>query len=231
MVHGQVSDRERRIELMNADYFSHSRGEILEYLPKDSRRFFELGCGTGATLRLIKDWLGNPEGLWLAGAELNTEMAATAREVADQVWTGDVEILDLSDEVLTGSVDVILCLDVLEHLVDPWSMVRKITPMLKPGGILIASIPNVRHWKFIRNLLFRADFNYRDSGLLDRTHLRFFVKDTAIELVTCGGLRLHKAVPSRKFEFMDMRWLLQKITGGRLEELLVKQYLYVAKMP
>lgn len=214
---------------MSSDYFGRSRGEVLAYVPRQSRRVLELGCGNGTTLGLVKDWLASPEGLWLAGVELNTDMAVIAREVADQVWTGNVELLNFTDEIQPGSLDVVLCLDVLEHLVDPWSMVRKLTPLLKPGGRLIASIPNVRHWKFIRNLLFKADFNYRDAGLLDRTHLRFFVKKTAIELVTCGGLHLHDAAPTRPFKAMDIRWLLLKVTGNRMEELLVKQYLYIAE--
>ena len=214
---------------MSSEYFGRSRGEVLPYVPHESRRVLELGCGSGATLESVKNWLGAPDGLWLAGVEINAMMAEAARGVANQVWIGDVEALDFAAEIQPGSLDLILCLDVLEHLVDPWGMVRKLTPLLKPGGRLIASIPNVRHWKFIWNLLFHADFNYRDSGLLDRTHLRFFVKKTAAELVTCGGLRLYGVIPTRQFKPVDMRWLLQKITGSRLEELLVKQYLYVAE--
>jgi 2-polyprenyl-3-methyl-5-hydroxy-6-metoxy-1,4-benzoquinol methylase len=229
MVQETDSSRETGARKMNADYFGHSRGEVLAYVPRESRRILEVGCGDGASLGLVKEWLDSPEGLWLAGVEINDEIAEKASKVANQIWVGNVETLSFFEEIEASSLDVILCLDVLEHLVDPWDMVRKLTPLLKPNGRLIASIPNIRHWKFIRNLLFRADFNYRDAGLLDRTHLRFFVKKTAIELITCGGLRLVDAAPTREFKPVDMRWLLQKITGNRIEELLVKQYLYVAQ--
>lgn len=214
---------------MSIDYFGRARAEVIPCLPSGARRVLELGCGNGATLEAVKECLGAPDGMWLAGVELNSAMAAVAHRIADRVWVGNAEELDFADEIEPKSLDAILCLDVLEHLVDPWKTVRRLSTLLKPGGRLIASIPNVRHWKFIWNLLFKADFRYRDSGLLDRTHLRFFVKSTACELVTCGGLRLYAALPSRPFMPMDVRWLLQKVTANRLEELLVKQYLYVAE--
>ena len=214
---------------MSGEYFGRARLEALDHLPGRVERVLELGCGTGATLAAVKDHLGYPGTLWLAGAEISEAAAEEARGVVDQLWVGDVERSAFDTEIEPGSLDVILCLDVLEHLVDPWAMVARLTPLLRPGGRLIASIPNVRHWKFIHGLLFKGDFRYRDAGLLDRTHLRFFVKKTAIELVTGAGLELQAAVPTRPFKPMDARWLLQKSSAGLLEELLVKQYVYVAK--
>ena len=214
---------------MSGEYFGRARMEALDHLPERVERVLELGCGTGATLAALRERLGNPPGLWLGGAEISEEAAAEAEKVTDRLWTGDVEGLTLDRDIEPGSLDVILCLDVLEHLVDPWTMVRRLTPLLRPGGRLIVSLPNIRHWKFISGLLFRGDFHYRDAGLLDRTHLRFFVKETALELLSVGGLTPTAAVPTRPFEAPDMRWFLLKLSANRLEQLLVKQYLFVAE--
>ena len=82
-----------------------------------------------------------------------------------------------------------------------------------PGGRLILSVPNIRHWKFVWRLIARGDFTYRDAGLLDRTHLRFFVRRTAIELATCGGLELVAATSAQGWRFPEPRWWLARLSG------------------
>jgi 2-polyprenyl-3-methyl-5-hydroxy-6-metoxy-1,4-benzoquinol methylase len=89
-----------------------------------------------------------------------------------------------------GPFSVILCLDVLEHLVDPWACVRALERHLRSGGALIASIPNVAHLSVSAALLFRGRWRLVEAGIMDRTHLRFFTKDTAIELLQSGSLKV-----------------------------------------
>ena len=96
---------------------------------------------------------------------------------------------------------------------------------------MIVSVPNIRHWKFIWRLFARGDFAYRDAGLLDRTHLRFFVRSTAVELATCGGLKLVAAVSAQTWPIPDARWLASRLTGGALDEVMAKQWLIVAERP
>ena len=209
-------------------YFSTARDEIFPHLPDKITRLLDLGCGTGATVAAIKDLAGQTP-FWAGGVELDPSAAASAATVMDRIWAGDAEADAFDQEIEAGSLDVILCLDVLEHLADPWAMVRRLSPLLKPGGRLIVSLPNIRHYKFIVGLLFRGDFHYRDAGLLDRTHLRFFVRQTAIELVTTGGLTLSHCGPSRPFRPMEVRRFLLAASFGGLEPLLTKQYVLVAK--
>jgi hypothetical protein len=108
-------------------------------------------------------------------------------------------------------------------------MVRRLSPLLAPSGRLILSVPNIRNWKFLWRLAAKGDFRYRDAGVLDRTHLRFFVRDTAIELATCGGLTLVAAVNAHPFTPPDARFFLSRAGGGRLEALLAKQWLVIAE--
>jgi 2-polyprenyl-3-methyl-5-hydroxy-6-metoxy-1,4-benzoquinol methylase len=149
---------------------------------------------------------------WAGGVELFPDAAENARSVLDQVWCGDLEATSFETAIAPASLDVILCLDVLEHLVDPWTVVKRLSPLLKTDGRLIISIPNIRNWKFIRKLLMNGDFHYRDAGLLDRTHLRFFVRDTAIELAEAGGLKVSYAGNAHPWKPLDMRNILYHVS-------------------
>jgi len=135
---------------------------------------------------------------------------------------GDIENLELPFP--PASFDTILLLDILEHLVDPWAAVAKLTPLLRPRGTMIASIPNVRYYKVVLPLLLRGEWTLRDNGILDRTHLRFFVKETAIDLMTSSGLRLDSVTPTG-VEKGRKKWLLNRLSGGLLQPFLEYQYL------
>ncbi|MHB8846669.1 MAG: class I SAM-dependent methyltransferase, partial [Nitrospirota bacterium] len=116
---------------MSEHYFSIVRSEILPLLPERTARTLEVGCGSGNTLA----WLRQVRTIeWLGGVEVSSEAAESARRNINQVWQGNIEILDLPIEA--ASLDLVLCLDVLEHLVDPWSVVRRLSGYLRPGGAL-----------------------------------------------------------------------------------------------
>lgn len=211
---------------MTERYFGTARLEILPHLPQRVGRMLDVGCGTGATVAAVK---ALHQVAWAGGVEIVAEEAVRAREVCDQVWTANIENERLEAGIPAGSLDLILCLDVLEHLADPWSVVDRLTPLLAPGGRLIVSVPNIRNWKFIRNLLFKGDFHYRSSGLLDRTHLRFFVRPTAVALAEHGGLKARFVGGAQPWTGADMRRILSAVTFGGLDDLMVKQWLVVAE--
>ena len=210
-----------------SDYFSHARREILPHLPSRIEKCLDIGCGNGTTSAFVRHL--HPEVTWSGGVELFPDAAENARSVLDQVWCGDLEATSFETAIAPASLDVILCLDVLEHLVDPWTVVKRLSPLLKTDGRLIISIPNIRNWKFIRKLLMNGDFHYRDAGLLDRTHLRFFVRDTAIELAEAGGLKVSYAGNAHPWKPLDMRNILYHISMCGLEDLMIKQFMIVAK--
>jgi 2-polyprenyl-3-methyl-5-hydroxy-6-metoxy-1,4-benzoquinol methylase len=124
-----------------------------------------------------------------------------------------------------GPFDTILCLDVLEHLVDPWRLVEQLHQGLSPGGVLIASLPNVRHYRVSGGLLFRGRWELQDAGICDRTHLRFFVRATAIDLLTHSGLVLEDVatpLPERRRRLVH---LFRRITFGRFDDLTSIRYI------
>jgi len=211
---------------MTTCYYATARREILPFLPAKLGRLLDLGCGTGATISLVKEARAVA---WAGGVELDGPSAVAARAVCDRLWVGDATTQAFDAEIAPASLDLVLCLDVLEHLVDPWAMIRRLSPLIAPAGRLILSVPNIRNWKFIWRLAFGGDFHYRDAGLLDRTHLRFFVRSTAIELATSAGLHLVAAENAQPLAFPDVRYLLSRASFGRLDELLAKQWLVVAE--
>ena len=178
-------------DVKEGDYFDRVRKDIFSLLPLQSERIIELGCGTGATLKHLKD---TGRCTWACGIEQHHDAAEIARLTLDCVIEGDIEKIELP--VGTASIDVVLCLDVLEHLVDPWTVVHKLDRLLRPGGVIIASIPNVRNLQVLLPLMIRGKWNYTDAGILDRTHLRFFTRDTALQLMECSGLKVDSVTAS-----------------------------------
>jgi 2-polyprenyl-3-methyl-5-hydroxy-6-metoxy-1,4-benzoquinol methylase len=168
---------------MKNQYYEYTRKEILPLLPDNPSKVLEIGCGAGNTLV----WLKNLKHCtWIGGVEISPEAAKIARERLDAVYSVDIEQNDLP--IQESTLDLILCLDVLEHMIDPWEVVGRLHKLLKPGGAFIASIPNIRNHKVLFPLLFKGEWDYTDAGILDKTHLRFFVRETAIHLVGSSGL-------------------------------------------
>ncbi len=210
---------------MTNRYFGTARREILPWLPQTCERVLEVGCGTGATLAAIRE---TKPVSYALGVEPDESSANLAKANFDHVITSFVEDAPIEANAQAESLDLILCLDVLEHLVDPWATVKRLTPLLKTGGRMIVSLPNIRNWKFIRGLFFKGSFRYTDAGLLDRTHLRFFVRETAIELIECGGLKLVDCVDAKDYSPFEFRKILMTLTAGGMSDLLAKQYIIVA---
>ena len=166
-------------------YFSNPRFDILPLLPDKVDKVLEVGCGHGATLEWLKVIRNSKK---VVGVELFPDAALIAYDKLDMVIQGNIETIELPFE--PDEFDMILCLDVLEHLVDPWAVIKRLTVLIKPGGSLISSIPNVKHHSVMLPLLFDGKWDYVQAGVLDKTHIRFFTRKTAIELVESGGLKV-----------------------------------------
>lgn len=170
-------------------YFDNVRRDIAPLLPAQAGAVLEVGCGAGATLQWLKS---EGRATRTVGIELFPDAAERARGRIDELLQGNAETLfstPLPAHFAPASFDLVLCLDVLEHMVDPWAFVSRVQALMKPGAVLIASIPNVRHLRVVLPLLLAGRWRYEESGILDRTHLRFFTRDSAMALVSPPGLR------------------------------------------
>ncbi|MFN8035243.1 MAG: class I SAM-dependent methyltransferase [Acidimicrobiia bacterium] len=145
------------------------------------KRVLDVGCASG--------YLGAAlarRGCRVVGIELDAMDAAEAKNVLDDVVIGDVEEMDLVTAFGEGSFDVVVLADILEHLKDPTRVLRQARAILRPGGFVVASIPNVAHGS-VRLALLHGEFTYQPTGLLDETHLRWFTRRSVEELFRdCG---------------------------------------------
>ena len=120
--------------------------------------------------------------------------AEQAREHCERVIVGDLDSIELGRVFEDERFDVAVFGDVLEHLKDPAAMLRQVQDVLAPGGFVVASIPNVAHGA-IRLALLRGDFEYRELGLLDATHLHMFTKDSVEALFRDAGFAISEMQP------------------------------------
>lgn len=165
-------------------YFGNERREMLPFVPLEARRVLELGCGEGRFGALLK--ARQTVEVW--GVETHPAAALAAGQRLDRVISGDVN--EIWAKLPEGSFDVVVLNDVLEHLEDPDACLRQVATRLKPEGLVVSSIPNVRYFRVLWDLLFRAKWEYADHGVLDRTHLRFFTSDSIRQLYAAHGFEL-----------------------------------------
>lgn len=151
------------------DYFRQERRDVEALVPKDVLKILDVGCGEGILGRRLLA-KGARE---VFGIELTPNVCEIAKENLTGAICGNIEKIDLPfDE---GYFDCMIFADVLEHLIDPQSMLKKLTKNLSDSGVIIASIPNVRYYGII-SMLAQGRWKYEDFGILDKTHLRFFTK-------------------------------------------------------
>src|SRR5450755_254012 len=212
------------------DYFSNIRVDIISLKPPNpAQRILEVGAGTGNTLVYIKE-------NGLAKEVMGVELMKIPGSNQENALIDKFQIANIENEDILASqeyFDVILCADVLEHLIDPWSAVDKISRYLKKDGLLIISIPNLREWRTIFRVVFKGEFNYQTAGgIMDRTHLRFFCKKNVSSLLTTDHLTpvycqpnfMLKTVPEGR-----KRKALNMLSFRLFEDFLTVQYLFIAK--
>lgn len=171
----------------SSDYYNNARRDIVAALPDDpTASILELGCGTGDTGALAsrKGKCGR-----YVGIEMFEPAALQARNVLTAVHVGDVSTVELP--YAPETFDALVMSEVLEHLVDPDSVLERLLSLIKPGGLVFASSPNVAHWRLVRNLVF-GRFDYEAAGVMDRTHLRWFTPTSYAAMFERAGVAVER---------------------------------------
>ncbi len=161
---------------MDDHYFFQRRGEIIALIPERRRRILEIGCGAGIFAASIE----GAEEIW--GIEPTAHAAEQAARRLFKVICAPFDIgkSELSEQYF----DIVICNDVIEHMHDHDYFFEEIKKFIAPGGVLIGSIPNVRYYYNIYNILFHKEWQYADLGILDKSHLRFFTENSLLKCLS-----------------------------------------------
>lgn len=171
-------------------YFGAARADYVDLLPADpNARILELGCGNGATGALA---LSHGKAGEYIGIEMFEPMARIAERALTRVHVGDVAQLDL--DYPPHYFDALIMSEVLEHLVDPYAVLARLVRLVRPGGLVMASSPNVGHWQVVAQLLV-GQFDYTDAGPMDRTHLRWFTASSYARMFKEAGVVVERVGP------------------------------------
>jgi len=220
-------------DVKEGDYYRQERKDVEALIPKEARRILDVGCGEGILgKRLLEKGVKE-----VVGVEIEQAVCEKARENLSMVVCGDIEKIDLPFE--ERYFDCIVFADILEHLKDPLSVVKKLKKHLKDSGVVVASIPNVRYYQVI-NMLVDGYWTYGDYGILDRTHLRFFTKKEILALFKNAGFEIttiagnvdpkyYTVCNSTPAEISFGRISLKDLSSEEIKDLFVFQYLIKAK--
>ncbi|AMM40511.1 Methyltransferase type 11 domain protein [Candidatus Desulfofervidus auxilii] len=220
-------------EPLDIDYYRQERKDVEALIPKEARRILDVGCGEGILgKRLLEKGVKE-----VVGVEIEQAVCEKARENLSIVICGNIEEIDLPFE--EKYFDCIVFADILEHLKDPLSVVKKLKKHLKDSGVVVASIPNVRYYQVI-NMLVDGYWTYGDYGILDRTHLRFFTKKEILALFKNAGFEIttiagnvdpkyYTVCNSTQAEISFGRISLKDLSSEEIKDLFVFQYLIKAR--
>jgi 2-polyprenyl-3-methyl-5-hydroxy-6-metoxy-1,4-benzoquinol methylase len=204
-------------------YYQNPRLDLLPYIPSQGPRLLDVGCGEGAFALMLKRERGYTEA-W--GMELDDKAAEIAATRLDRVLHGDV-VQTLND--LPDAFFNLVCMnDILEHLVWPEEFLKRLKPKLAQDARIFCSVPNIRQYRLLWNLLQHQDFEYTESGILDRTHLRFFTRKTFLSMLERAGYEpLSVAAPgtTKSWKFK----ILNALTLWRSEDMKTAQLYFLAK--
>jgi len=200
--------------------YDERRPEMVDLIPATVQTLLDVGCDTG-------------------------KFAQDLVEAGREIEISGIDPIDLKGEPETGysrrftgyypadlpadlRFDCLVFNDVLEHMPDPWESLRQSHDHVTPDGVIVASIPNVRSIRVLQPLLLRGEWEYADSGILDRTHLRFFTKSAIIDLFESTGWIVESIQPIRLIE--EGKWAtVNRITKSRLEDFLAERYAILAR--
>ena len=160
-------------------YNQYCRKEMMPLLPKQYSRVLEIGCGDGN----FRDNLSKEHEYW--GVEPVESTATIALKKLDKVLIGNYQ--EMLNQIPNDYFDLVICNDVIEHMVDHDEFLQSIKKKIKKDGYLVASIPNVRYLPNLFEIIIKKDWEYGNAGTLDRTHLRFFTKKSLNRTITDNG--------------------------------------------
>jgi 2-polyprenyl-3-methyl-5-hydroxy-6-metoxy-1,4-benzoquinol methylase len=210
-----------------SEYFQEERHEMLKYVPQESRIILDVGCSSGTFGQILK----SSRNIEVWGVELDRDSALDASQKLDKVINAAFSP-DLN--LPPKEFDCIVFNDVLEHLTDPWSALTYSKELLRDGGVIVSSIPNVRYFNNAWEFLVDKNWNYTDWGILDKTHLRFFTQKSILSMFDSLNYDIESIVGINPLNVLHPQHvrkfgLLNKLLLNNIEDMNYLQFAVVAR--
>jgi 2-polyprenyl-3-methyl-5-hydroxy-6-metoxy-1,4-benzoquinol methylase len=200
-------------------YYFNTRKEVLEHMPVGVKTLLDIGCGAGVFAGEVK----KRQNITVWGVELNENIAAQSGKNIDHLIVGDISAV--ACKLPDNYFDCITCNDILEHIYDPYEILRALKSKLTKSGILICSIPNVRFIRILKSVLFKKEWEYTESGIMDFTHIRFFTKASIIRMFDKLDYQVLDIIGINKRKMSLGFCVLNFIFAGLLEDTVFPQFL------
>jgi len=179
---------------------------MLKYIPEGTKTILEFGCGFGGFSTLVKEKLGIES--WAVEIEKNA--AQEAAKKLDKVINADAS--EALQQIPDDYFDCIVLFDILEHLIDPYSLLCSLKTKLTKTGVIVASIPNIRYYRAFVDFVIHGNWDYKEHGIMDKTHLRFFTyksisktfKQLGFEILELQGIH---PTSSRTYKLLNILFL------------------------
>jgi len=212
-------------------YYDKARPEMIGFIPLSCRRALDVGCAGGAFGALLK----KTRGIEVWGVEAVESAAAEAASKLDKVVHG---LFHPDTQLPQSHFDCIIFNDVIEHILDPAPVLQYAAQLLAPGGVVVASIPNIRHFPTVWHLVMRGEWKYRDWGTLDKTHLRFYTRSSIEELFRSQGYSLdvvrginrYQGIPSASGRLWVAFFIFSALCFGKFSDMKYQQFAVVARV-
>ncbi len=219
-----TQEREKNV---NTAYFG-LRPDLLRHISGKSIKVLDVGCATGANGEYLRNQGIASE---VYGIEISRDMAAVAGRTYAEVFLGDLDSMNLECTLSDKEFDVIVIGDVLEHLIDPWTVLKRLARHLKESGKMIVSLPNVQHIDVFLHVFVKGCWPHNDRGIFDKTHLRFFTYKTMVELLNAAGLSiLHVERNYRRRDAINSRFgrvSIERLLKQVFKNLYTFQFIFV----
>lgn len=207
-------------------YYTGCRKEMVPFVPAGSRKILEIGCGEGNFLNQFRG-----EGIELWGVEPDEKSSQIAGTELFRIFNGTIE--QAMEKLPEGYFDAVVLNDVIEHMLYPGENLRLLKTKLSPSGRIIASVPNFRYIKSLFQVVVKGKWDYRDHGILDQTHFRFFTRKSVVSMFQDNGYDVEtiKGINRTKsIKYHLLTFLFSLITFSNHLDMLFLQFAVVAKV-
>ncbi len=201
------------------------RAEVVPFVPMEVRRLLDVGCGRGGFGAALKRRRADMVVWGIEPSEAGAMVAATRLDrVIRSEFPGPLPRQAAPFDCVTFN-------DVLEHMADPAESLRAAGAVLRPGGYVVASIPNVRYVEVLSDLVLRGRWTYTETGVLDRTHLRFFTRSSMVTLFEECGYAVRRVAPINTGFSKGRPARLLRRFGKLFDDVLAPQFVVLAVGP